>query len=67
MECAVLWPDEAKGFCEDRSSEYGRGDFCGVGLPEEGVDGEGESEPYGGAAEASGDDYPWDGGPSLKK
>lgn len=67
MECAVLWPDEAKGFCEDGSGEYRRSDFSGIGLPKEGVEGEGESEPYDGAAEASRDDYPQDGGPSLEE
>ena len=36
-------------------------------MPEEGVDGEGESEPYGGAAKTGGHNYPRNGGPSLEE
>lgn len=67
MECTVFRPNEAEGFCEDRSGKYGWSDLGRVRLPKEGVEGESESEPDDGATEAGRDDYPGDGGPLLEE
>lgn len=64
VKCAGLGPEEAEVGREVGCTEYG-GDPVGVGLPEEGVDGECAGEPDAGARNAGGEDFFEDGDAAL--